>query len=180
MKATGIVRRIDELGRVVIPKEIRRTLHFREGDPLEIYTDKEGGVILKEYSVMGDIENCAREYADSLHRSLGLTAIITDKDNIVAVSGQGKKELAGKQLSEKFQDKLERRRGIKTDRNSGESPIQLTDSDGIDYTSQCILPILGGGDVLGAVVVASENESLNDVAYKNAETAAYFLGAQSE
>ena len=150
------------------------------GDPLEIYTDKEGGVILKKYSVMGDIENCAREYADSLHRSLGLTAIITDKDNIVAVSGQGKKELAGKQLSEKFQDKLERRRGIKTDKNSGESPIQLTDSDGIDYTSQCILPILGGGDVLGAVVVASENESLNDVAYKNAETAAYFLGAQSE
>ena len=180
MKATGIVRRIDELGRVVIPKEIRRTLHFREGDPLEIYTDKEGGVVLKKYSVVGDIENCAREYADSLHRSLGLTAIITDKDNIVSVSGQWKKELAGKHLSENFQNKIEQRRGIKTDRKSGEVPIQITDGDSINYNSQCILPILGGGDVLGAVIVASESESLTDVAYKNAETAAYFLGAQGE
>ena len=108
MKATGIVRRIDELGRVVIPKEIRRTLHFREGDPLEIYTDKEGGVILKKYSVMSDIENCAREYADSLHRSLGLTAIITDKDNIVAVSGAAGSTLEDAVKSSPFPDRAKR------------------------------------------------------------------------
>ena len=93
MKATGIVRRIDELGRVVIPKEIRRTLHFREGDPLEIFTDKDGGVILKKYSIMNDIEEHAKEFAESIHHTLGHTAIITDKDTVVAASGKGKKEL---------------------------------------------------------------------------------------
>ncbi len=180
MKATGIVRRIDELGRVVIPKEIRRTLHFREGDPLEIFTDKEGGVVLKKYSLMGDIEDCAREFAESIHHSLGHTAIITDKDNVLAVSGQGKKELMGKTLSKELQSRIDARRGIMTDSKGDVAPIPITEYDRTQYTSQCIFPILGGGDVLGAVVVASNDESLDDTAYKNAETAAYFLGFQTE
>ncbi len=180
MKATGIVRRIDELGRVVIPKEIRRTLHFREGDPLEIFTDKEGGVVLKKYSLMGDIEDCAREFAESIHRSLGHTAIITDKDSVLAVSGQGKKELMGKSLSKELQARMDMRRGFMTDSKGETAPIPITEYDQTQYISQCILPILGGGDVLGAVVVASNNETLNDTAYKNAETAAYFLGCQTE
>ena len=180
MKATGSVRRIDELGRVVIAKEIRRTLHFREGDPLEIFTDKEGGVILKKYSLMGDIEQYAKEFAESLHHSLGHTAVITDKDSVLAASGQGKKDFMGKSLSEDLQRKIEARRGVMTDKKGKEMPIPLVSNDENKYASQCIFPILGGGDVLGAVVVASNEESLNDIAYKNAETAAYFLGCQAE
>ncbi|MBR2860313.1 MAG: AbrB/MazE/SpoVT family DNA-binding domain-containing protein [Clostridia bacterium] len=180
MKATGIVRRIDELGRVVIPKEIRRTLHFREGDPLEIFTDKDGGVVLKKYSLMGDIEEHAREFAESMHRTLGHTTIITDKDSVVAASGQGKKEFIGKNISKEMQKRIDLRRGVLTDKQGKESPIPITEYDSNQYASQCILPILGGGDVLGAVVVASNEQSLSEIAYKNAETAAYFLGSQLE
>ena len=96
MKATGIVRRIDELGRVVIPKEIRRTLRIREGDPLEIFTDREGEVILKKYSPIGELSDFAREYVESLNQSLGHIAAIADKDTIVAVSGSARKELLDK------------------------------------------------------------------------------------
>ncbi len=180
MKATGIVRRIDELGRVVIPKEIRRTLRFREGDPLEIFTDKDGGVVLKKYSIMGDIEEHAKEFAESIHHTLGHTTIITDKDSVVAASGKGKKELVGKTLSKELQKKIEGRRGVITNLRSNDSPIPIVEFDTTEYNSQCILPILSAGDVLGAVVVVSNDEVLSQVAYKNAETAAYFLGSQTE
>ena len=180
MKATGIVRRIDELGRVVIPKEIRRTLHFREGDPLEIFTDANGGVILKKYSIMGDIEDYAKEFANSIYKTLGQTAIITDKDVVVAASGQGKKELIGKNLSKDLQKRINERKGIKTDKNTKNIPIPITEYDNINYSSQCIIPILSAGDVLGSVIVASNNDILSDIHYKNAETAAYFLGTQIE
>ena len=93
MKATGIVRRIDDLGRVVIPKEIRRTLRIREGDPLEIFTDREGEIILKKYSPIGELGTLAKLYAESLSQTLGCTVCVTDTDQIVAVSGSGKKEL---------------------------------------------------------------------------------------
>ncbi len=180
MKATGIVRRIDELGRVVIPKEIRRTLRFREGDPLEIFTDKDGGVVLRKYSIMGDIEEHAKEFAESIHHTLGHTTLITDKDIVVAAAGKGKKDLVGKSLSKELQKRIEMRRGVLTDRKTKDMPIPITEFDQTEYNSQCILPILGGGDVLGAVVVASNNDTLSQVAYKNAETAAYFLGSQTE
>ena len=180
MKATGIVRRIDELGRVVIPKEIRRTLRFREGDPLEIFTDKDGGVVLKKYSIMGDIEEHAKEFAESIHHTLGYTTIITDKDTVVAASGKGKKELIGKSLSKELIKKIESRRGVITNLKTKDLPIPIVEFDTTEYNSQCILPILGAGDVLGAVVVTSNEETLSQVAYKNAETAAYFLGSQIE
>ena len=92
MKATGIVRRIDDLGRVVIPKEIRRTLRIREGDPLEIFTDREGEIILKKYSPIGELGAFAKEYAESLAQTAGHITCIVDKDQIIAVSGGGKKE----------------------------------------------------------------------------------------
>jgi AbrB family transcriptional regulator (stage V sporulation protein T) len=180
MKATGIVRRIDELGRVVIPKEIRRTLRFREGDPLEIFTDKDGGVVLKKYSVMGDIEEHAKEFAESIHHTLGYTAIITDKDIVIAASGKGKKELIGKSVSKELLKRIDTRRGVLTEKSGKDTPIPITEFDQTQYNSQCILPILGGGDVLGAVVVTSNDDILSQVAYKNAETAAYFLGSQTE
>ena len=92
MKATGIVRRIDDLGRVVIPKEIRRTLRIREGDPLEIFTDREGGVILKKYSPIGELTDFSKEYAESLQQSIGHIVLIADKDAFISVSGATKKD----------------------------------------------------------------------------------------
>ena len=110
MKATGIVRRIDDLGRVVIPKEIRKTLRIREGDPLEIFTDREGEVILKKYSPIGEMGTLAKLYAESLSQTLGCTVCITDTDQVVAVSGSGKKELQ-EQFIGREMDRLLRERG---------------------------------------------------------------------
>ena len=89
MKATGIVRRIDDLGRVVIPKEIRRTMHIREGDPLEIFTDREGGIMLRKYSPIGEMGDFARTYAEALSRSLNAVACIADKEAVIAAAGPG-------------------------------------------------------------------------------------------
>ena len=99
MKATGIVRRIDDLGRVVIPKEIRRTMRIREGDPLEIYTTRDGEVIFKKYSLISGLEDFAAQFCDTLSRSTDFTAAVTDRDAVVAVAGSGKRELMGKPLS---------------------------------------------------------------------------------
>ena len=110
MKATGIVRRIDDLGRVVIPKEIRRTLRIREGDPLEIFTDREGEIILKKYSPIGELGTLAKIYAESLSQTLGCTVCITDMDQIVAASGSGKKELQDQFIGREM-DRLLKDRG---------------------------------------------------------------------
>ena len=99
MKATGIVRRIDDLGRVVIPKEIRKTLRIKEGTPLEIFTDREGQIILKKYSPIGELNTFAAEYAEALVQTTGLTACITDRDQVVAACGSGSRELEGKEIS---------------------------------------------------------------------------------
>ena len=93
MKATGIVRRIDDLGRIVIPKEIRRTMRIREGDPLEIYTDKDGGVIFKKYSPMGDLSQFAAQICETLHKTTGCSVAISDRDTIMAASGSCKRDI---------------------------------------------------------------------------------------
>ena len=107
MKATGIVRRIDDLGRVVIPKEIRRTMRIREGDPLEIYTTKDGEVIFKKYSLLGGLEDFAAQFCDTLSHSTEFTAAVTDRDAIIAVAGVGKRELLGKTISEPLERIME-------------------------------------------------------------------------
>ena len=112
MKATGIVRRIDDLGRVVVPKEIRRTLRIREGDPLEIFTDRQGEIILKKYSPIGELSAFAKEYADSLAATLGTTICITDHDQVVAAAGYGKKELQDKYISKKLEGIITEREQI--------------------------------------------------------------------
>ena len=109
MKATGIVRRIDDLGRVVIPKEIRRTMRIREGDPLEIYTTKEGEVIFKKYSLLGGLGDFAAQCCDTLSRNTDFTAAITDRDSIIAVAGAPKRELLGKTVSERLEKLMEQR-----------------------------------------------------------------------
>ena len=109
MKATGIVRRIDDLGRVVIPKEIRRTMRIREGDPLEIYTDREGEVIFKKYSPIGELASFAAQYADTLYKTCNMSVIISDRDAIVACAGVPKKEYNDKHLSAELEDVIESR-----------------------------------------------------------------------
>ena len=127
MKATGIVRRIDELGRVVIPKEIRRTLRIREGDPLEIFTDREGEVILKKYSPIGELGEFAGQYAEALAKTVGIPACISDKDTVIAVSGVSKKELMNKKISEDI-EKIMTQKDTYV-RKSGGTAVTVSDSN---------------------------------------------------
>lgn len=180
MKATGIVRRIDDLGRVVIPKEIRRTLRIREGDPLEIFTDREGEIILKKYSPIGELGNFAKEYAESLAQSSGHITCIVDKDQIIAVSGGAKKELMEKHISPIMEKAINERILINATRHeTGFVPILEDDSEAI-YTHQLINPIISEGDVLGAVVFLSPDQKMGEVESKLAQTASGFLGKQME
>lgn len=183
MKATGIVRRIDELGRVVIPKEIRRTLRIREGDPLEIFVDREGGVILKKYSPIGELGDFAREYADSIHQSVSHTAAICDKDSIIAVSGSGKKELIDKPVSTQVEELMQSRTRHKADSASGGQMIGVTiNDDPSKYTAQMVVPILASGDSIGAVMLLSKDSgaAIGQAEAKVCETAASFMGRQME
>lgn len=179
MKATGIVRRIDDLGRVVIPKEIRRTLRIREGDPLEIFTDRNGEIILKKYSPIGELGAFAKEYAESLAKNAGHITCIVDKDQIIAVSGGGKKEFMEKHISPELEEVINTRNTHIANRSdSNFVPIIENDSD--IYNHELITPIISEGDVLGAIVMLSDNQSMGEVEGKLAQTAAGFLGKQME
>lgn len=177
MKATGIVRRIDDLGRVVIPKEIRRTLRIREGDPLEIFTDKDGGVIFKKYSQLGGVSDFAGQICEAMGRSTGLAAVITDRDSCIAVGGAPKRELAEKRISGPLELLMEQR---KTYQAGSGDPIPLCgDSD--KYTVCTAVPILAEGDVLGCVVLAAAGEGRAEPAdLPLAQTIALFLGKHME
>lgn len=180
MKATGIVRRIDELGRVVIPKEIRRTLRIREGDPLEIFTDRDGEVILKKYSPIGELGDFAKEYAESLYQALGHMTAICDKDAIIAVAGGSKRELMDKPISEEVERMMKRRERAVLSRSQG-NMVPLLSGDTAEYGSAVVVPILAGGDAIGAVIMLSrEVETMGEVELKLCETAAHFMGKQME
>ncbi len=183
MKATGIVRRIDDLGRVVIPKEIRRTLRIREGDPLEIFTDKEGEVILKKYSPIGELSDFASQYADSLHKTSGHITCITDRDTIIAVSGASKKEFLEKPLSQDLERIIEEKTTLVV-KSPDEKSISIIADESSDrkYTSQVVSPIISEGDPIGAVLLLSmdPNARMGEVEAKLAQSAAGFLGKQME
>lgn len=180
MKATGIVRRIDDLGRVVIPKEIRRTLRIREGDPLEIFTDREGEIILKKYSPIGELGAFAKEYAESLAQTAGHITCIVDKDRIIAVSGGGKKELLEKYISPELEACINKRATVSTKKGEeGFVPV-LKDGEGEEYAYQLIAPIIAEGDAMGAIVFLSHDKKMGEVEGKLAQTAAGFLGKQME
>lgn len=154
MKATGIVRRIDELGRIVIPKEIRRTQRIRRGDPLEIFTSAEGEVIFKKYSPMVEIASVADQYTVVLAKQLGLTAFICDKDTIVAASGSGKKELAEMRVSRPLERIMESRKTYAV--QLGEE--QLLPCEGCNRSILAACPVVTAGDVIGAIgFLASES-----------------------
>ena len=179
MKATGIVRRIDDLGRVVIPKEIRRTLRIREGTPLEIFTDREGEIILKKYSPIGELGAFAGQYAESLAQTTGLTVCVCDRDQVIAVSGGSRKELLGKNISRQLETVIEDRENILVD-NKEYKYIQITDNDREDFTGEAVSPILCEGDAIGAVVILSREpkQLLGETEQKLAISAAGFLGKQ--
>jgi AbrB family transcriptional regulator (stage V sporulation protein T) len=179
MKATGIVRRIDDLGRVVIPKEIRRTLRIREGDPLEIFVDRDGEVILKKYSPIGELGDFAKEYAESLYESTGHIALICDRDTIIAVAGASKKEFLEKPVGSLLEQSMENRKAV-LEPNGGRFELVKDTED--QFSSLAAAPIIAGGDPIGAVVLVSKEEGvkMGQMEAKMAETAAGFLAKQME
>ena len=181
MKATGIVRRIDDLGRVVIPKEIRRTLRIREGDPLEIFTDREGGVILKKYSPIGELTDFSKEYAESLQGAIGHIILIADKDAFISVAGAPKKDYLERKISGDLEKIMEERRAVALTDESKMIPLH-NDDESSSYTNQVIAPIIAEGDAIGAVMILCKEQGhkFSEVELKLAETAASFLGKQME
>lgn len=178
MKATGIVRRIDDLGRIVIPKEIRRTMRIHEGDPLEIYTDSDGTVIFKKYSPIGELGEFASQYAESLAKTAGLPACISDKDNIIAVSGAPKKDLREKKVSGELEKVMEKKTMFLA--NPGDKTIQVVENND-EYTAGVVAPIIFEGDTIGSVIFLADPKSrIGEVETKLAETAAGFLGKTME
>lgn len=175
MKATGIVRRIDDLGRVVIPKEIRRTMRIREGSPLEIYTGVGGEVIFKKYSPVGEIASFAGDYAEALAKGSELTAVICDEDSIIAAAGRLKKELLGKEISDEVRTVMqERAKHIAGERN-------IVAVSGTGVVVAVAYPIISCGDVGGAVMLVSDGvEKPKEADIKLVLAAAEFLGRQME
>ena len=183
MKATGVVRRIDDLGRVVIPKEIRKTLRIKEGDPLEIFTDREGQVILKKYSPIGELSEFAIGYAETLSKTTGHIACITDKDSIIAVSGGSKKEFLEQDVSQELEQLMEDKEVYTSNENRNEAmPITKNDNQQRRHNSQVVYPIVSNGDTIGTVIwlAKDENTKMTDIEKKVAQSAATFLGTQME
>lgn len=168
----------DDLGRVVIPKEIRRTLRIREGDPLEIFTDREGEIILKKYSPIGELGTLAKLYAESLAQTLGCTVCITDMDQVVAVSGSGRKELQDQYISRETEKILQERSQVLS-RSDRPGFIRITAEMG-EYSDQAICPIICEGDVIGSVILLNKDEKkkFGELEQKVAQSAANFLGRQ--
>lgn len=183
MKATGVVRRIDDLGRIVIPKEIRKTLRIKEGDPLEIFTDKDGEIILKKYSPIGELSEFAVGYAETLARTTGHIACITDKDTVIAVSGAPKKEFLQQNLSTELEEVMDNKE-IYTSKENNEVSLPITQNDNKErkFNSQVVYPIVSQGDTIGSIILISkdQNTKMGDVELKVVQSAAGFLGNQME
>lgn len=181
MKATGIVRRIDDLGRVVIPKEIRRTLRLREGTPLEIFTDREGEIILKKYSPMVELTAFSGQYAEAMAQSTGLIVCITDRDQVIAVSGGSKKDILQKTISKQLEHIIGERT-IVTATKEDKAFISLTSDEMEGITAEVIAPIICEGDAIGSVSLLSRDvkAKFGDMELKLVLTAAAFLGRQME
>ncbi len=180
MKATGIVRRIDELGRIVIPKEIRRTMRLRDGDPLEIFIDRNGSVILKKYSPIAELGNFAKEYAESLAQVSGHSICITDNDQVIATAGGVKRDYVGRSITGSLEDLIGTRKNVLNN---------ITDTDYVSILDpqeekrpQVISPILCEGDAIGAVVLMGKTDDvrMGETEQVLARCAADFMGKQME
>lgn len=182
MKATGIVRRIDDLGRVVVPKEIRRTLRIREGDPLEIFTAREGEIILKKYSPIGELNEFANEFCESLYENTNFIAIISDRDNIIAIAGGSKKEYLEKRISPELERIIESKDTYIVDEKTKPIRLYYEDEDPEEYKAQVIGPIIMQGDPIGSVILMSKEEDkiVGEIEVKLVNTSASFLAKQME
>ena len=179
MKATGIVRRIDDLGRVVIPKEIRRTMRIREGDPLEIFTDREGELIFKKYSPVGELSDFAAQICDSMRKSTDGIAAVCDRDAVIAIAGGAKRELLGKPISSALSTIMEKRAVFRQDSGGSSLPVSSADEQ---FCLSVAAPVLTEGDVMGCVMFVSPRGSrpAGELEMKLAQTVACFLGKQME
>ena len=178
MKATGIVRRIDDLGRVVIPKEIRRTMRIREGDPLEIYTDSNGEVIFKKYSQIGELVLFINQYTEVLNKSAGHPVIVCDKDHVIAAAGLPKREILERRISSALEDIMENRNTYIY--NADVTPLQPI--EGVDKYCLVAMPIISSGDFTGSIMFIDNDTNINisETDIRLIEVAAVFLGKEME
>lgn len=178
MKATGIVRRIDDLGRVVIPKEIRRTMRIREGDPLEIYTNTDGEVIFKKYSPIGEISENAAQVADIMHKLSGCPVAVFDRDHVISISGAAKKEWNARRVSPELEELMENRRQYYCE----DSNCSFIPAEGVAKGAVACLPIISAGDVTGAVAFLDNgtDSALSESQKTLIQAASQFLGKQIE
>ena len=180
MKATGILRRIDDLGRVVIPKEIRRTMRIREGDPLEIFTDRDGEVIFKKYSPIGELSGFATQYAETLYRTCNFPILICDRDTVVAFAGLSKKECTDKKISQEMETVMENR-SLYVHEEREKNLFALDGNEKL--IGSCAMPVISEGDIIGivmSVLPEGQDSYPDDVEVKLIQTAAAFLGKQME
>ncbi len=179
MKATGIVRRIDDLGRVVIPKEIRRTMRIREGDPLEIFTEKDGEVVFKKYSPVGELSPFAVQYADVLSRACNLTVLVCDRDHVIAAAGPNRKEFYDRRVSAGLDDVMESRQTYVAVVGTNH---RLQPVEAVTRFAAVASPILAAGDVTGAVCLIQPESGTTPAEgdVRLAQVAAAFLGKQME
>ncbi|MBQ7236264.1 MAG: AbrB/MazE/SpoVT family DNA-binding domain-containing protein [Clostridia bacterium] len=158
MQERGIVRRIDELGRLVIPKELRKTLRIREGDPLEIYASKDE-LVLKKYSPISSLTEFAKSVADGIESLTEKTCIVTDGDAIVYISGSKYKDLEGQNLSDQMEKILKDRKSVIVSRSDGGTIIPIVDDNDLESENQIIVPMLSGGDCLGSIVLFDKDKT---------------------
>lgn len=179
MKATGIVRRIDDLGRVVIPKEIRRTMRIREGDPLEIFTDKDGELIFKKYSPIGELSDFAAQICDSLRKSTDGIAAVCDRDSIIAIAGGARRELLDKPISSDLSEIMDSRTTYRHTNGGSSLPVSGTDDK---FCISVAAPVISEGDIMGCVLFITPRNSApgTEIEYKLAQTVSTFLGKQME
>ena len=179
MKATGIVRRIDDLGRVVIPKEIRRTMRIREGDPLEIFTEKDGEVVFKKYSPVGELSPFAVQYADVLSRACNMTVLVCDRDHVIAAAGPNRKDFYERRISAGLDEMMEGRQTFVAQAGNTQ---RLQPVETLNRYAAVASPIIAGGDVGGAVcLIQPESGSVpSEGDVRLAQVAAAFLGKQME
>lgn len=179
MKATGIVRRIDDLGRVVIPKEIRRTMRIREGDPLEIFTEKDGELIFKKYSPIGELADFAGDMCESLRRACDGIAAVCDRDSVIAIAGGARRELADKAVSAQLGAIMDARGIYRAESGAACVPVSAADSK---HRVTVAAPIIASGDIMGAVlfIAPCDGECAGECELKLAQAAAAFLAKQME
>lgn len=179
MKATGIIRKIDDLGRIVIPKEMRKTLRIREGDSLEIYVERNGEIVLKRYAPLGEIIDEINIYAEVLYKSTGFNVCITDNKEVIAISGATKRKYIDSKLSDELIYILEMRELYI---NKKDRSVKITQKDDIAYSTQIIAPIISDADLIGSIIFFSDEvkKTISEVDLAQIKTAVNFLAKQME